>query len=157
MRCTNNIKDLIYRQLAQTANPYKEILYEDIKGESARLEYWKKEQFEDLKKQLYPIVYAWAKTVKKNYSKNVWKTTSNSEDLAKQLIDWFFETNWRRSNCPELTSKKLEELKDKQTKFNNFVEKLNAETNLDVSFVKNKEDLNMLIDKAKKQIETYNH
>lgn len=155
MRCTNDVRALIARQIAQVANPITDNYRKEINNESSRLEHWQKEQFKELAEQLYPVVYAWAKTMKKNYSKNIWKTASNSKDLAKQFIEWFFETNWHRTSCPSLTSEKLNELTDKKNKFTNFVEKLNAETCLDVSFVKTKEELNMLIDKAKKQVETY--
>lgn len=149
MRCTNEIKIKIRKDLNEAISPLNEKLNEKISKETDRVNKWTNDQLTNLQNLVRPIIYEWAKNLKKNYSSYIWKNLKTSEDLTNAVLKWNFGS-WHYCK-PEATSKTLENLTQLFQDINNQKDALLMDAYIKVAECKNISQLYEMIESYKEK------
>ena len=149
MRCTNEVKNKIRKDLNEAISTLDKKLNEKISKETDRVNKWTNDQFINLQNLVRPIVYEWAKNLKKNYSSYIWKNLKTSEDLTNAMLTWNFGC-WHYCK-PEATSKTLENLTQLSREIDKQQEALLMEAYIKVAECKNLSELYEMIESYKEK------
>lgn len=150
MRCTNDIKERIRREVKETVREINSKYEKEIIKERSRLNIWRDIKIAELQVAVTPIIESWAKQMKKNFSSYIWEDTDSSAVLTKSFLSkMFYESSWGDKRFPKVTSKKLEDLIKKRDSFENKTESILADTFIKVSFIKSLVELNDLIEQTR--------
>lgn len=155
MRCNNDIRWKIESTVKEAFQPKIDNLNILINNEKDKTDSWMNSQMSDLRDQIRPVVYEWAKHLRKNYSRYQWKNIPSSEDLTNRMLDYFFTTNHWNRNCPKVVSKKLEKAEDTKAKFLQYRDKVIDDTKFKVAFIKNLQEFDSLLNTAKESVNSF--
>lgn len=153
MRLNSTLRDRINTTVERASDErYAAYRAEHIE-EKQRCDSWKVEQLDKLRSEIRPIVYEWAKKLRKNYSKYQWEDMPSSEILTDKVMStMMFEKSW---SFPQVYSKKLQEIGVKRDKFNTFLADLKTDALLQVSFIKTAPEFKVLLMKLEDDIKAY--
>ena len=155
MRCNNDIRCKIESTIKEAFQSKINNLEKVIHDEVDKTDAWKTAQLSDLRDQIRPVVYEWAKRLRKNHSRYQWKNIPSSEELTNRMLDYFFTSDTWQRKCPNVVSKKLEETEETKIKFIEYRNKVIDDTKFKVAFVKNLQEFDSLLNTAKESVNNF--
>lgn len=151
MRCTKEVKEKILKDFREAEKPFLQELNEKVDKEEKRVKEWTKNQYIELENLIKPVVYAWAKNLKKNYSSYIWKNGKTSGDLTDCILKCLFHHTYG-SWLPGASSKTLESLYKKRNDADKQKDALLIDAYIKVAECKNLSELYEMINSYKEKI-----